>query len=251
MIHDILNCYRTVNPHVSVDCVLIAFDGTQLNVLLVKQTGQEPDDMYNNFKLPGSLIYEDEDIDESAMRVLYELTGLSQVQMHQFKTFGKKDRVSNPRDARWLSRFHKLQSQVGRIVTVAYVSLLRLDRKLTRLTHLYEAAWVPIKDVPTLAFDHNEVLEKALEYIRHNADLEPALMFDLLPKKFTAAQFRMLYELIYDKPQDVRNFHKKLLAMEYVIDTGETEHGVSHRAARYYRFDKVIYNKVKRGRMGN
>jgi len=61
---------KLVNPHVSVDCVLIGFDGEQLKVLLVKQVGQESVNGYTDMKLPGSLIYEDEDLDEAAQRVL-------------------------------------------------------------------------------------------------------------------------------------------------------------------------------------
>jgi NUDIX domain. len=78
---------KLVNPHVSVDCVLIGFDGEQLKVLLVKQVGQESVNGYTDMKLPGSLIYEDEDLDEAAQRVLCELTGLKNVNLLQFRVF--------------------------------------------------------------------------------------------------------------------------------------------------------------------
>ena len=61
---------QTINLHVSVDCVLIGFDGEQFRVLLVRQVGKQSEDGYNNMKLPGSLIYDDEDLDEAAKRVL-------------------------------------------------------------------------------------------------------------------------------------------------------------------------------------
>ena len=57
---------QTINLHVSVDCVLIGFDGEQFRVLLVRQVGKQSEDGYNNMKLPGSLIYDDEDLDEAA-----------------------------------------------------------------------------------------------------------------------------------------------------------------------------------------
>ena len=60
---------QTINLHVSVDCVLIGFDGEQFRVLLVRQVGKQSEDGYNNMKLPGSLIYDDEDLDEAAKRV--------------------------------------------------------------------------------------------------------------------------------------------------------------------------------------
>ena len=77
-------------------------------------------------------------------------------------------------------------------------------------------------------------------------EANPAALFDLLPRKFTAAQFRILYELIYGKSIDVRNFHKKISQLEYVVPLEEKEQGVAHRAARYYRFDKKIYNKLRK-----
>ena len=73
-----------INLNVSVDCVLIGFDGERFRVLLVKQLGKQLDKMLNDMKLPGSLIYDDEDLDEAARRVLNELTGLKNVKMKQF-----------------------------------------------------------------------------------------------------------------------------------------------------------------------
>jgi len=87
-----------INPHVSVDCVVLGFDGEHLKVLLVKQTGHEESGYYNNMKLPGSLIYNDEDLDEAAQRVLYELTGLNELHLIQFRAFGSKNRTNNPKD---------------------------------------------------------------------------------------------------------------------------------------------------------
>ena len=88
---------QTINLHVSVDCVLIGFDGEQFRVLLVRQVGKQSEDGYNNMKLPGSLIYDDEDLDEAAKRVLNELTGLKNVKLTQFKAYGSKDRTRNLR----------------------------------------------------------------------------------------------------------------------------------------------------------
>ena len=165
--------------------------------------------------------------------------------MVQFRAFGSKDRTRNPRDVRWLERFHSLPNQIDRIVTVAYLALLKIDRKYTRLSHKYEACWVPVKDVKELAFDHNQILEASLAYIRQYVDMSPAVLFDLLPRKFTAAQLRRVYEIVYDRVFDVRNFHKRISMMKYVIPLDEKEQGVSHRAARFYRFDRVIYNQMR------
>lgn len=86
------------NNHISIDCVVLGFDGTNLRVLLVKRRGEDQAGEYNDMKLPGSLIYQDEDLDEAAMRVLYELTGVKDVPLQQFKAFGSRNRTSNQRD---------------------------------------------------------------------------------------------------------------------------------------------------------
>ena len=230
------------NNHISVDCVVIGFDGEQLKVLLIKRAGEEEGEIFHDMKLPGSLIYMDEDLDEAAKRVLNELTGLKNVNLMQFKAFGSKNRTKDPKDVHWLER--AMQSRVERIVTIAYLSLVKIDRALNRDLDNYQASWVAMPDIKALAFDHNLIIKEAITYVRQYVEFNPSSLFDLLPRKFTASQLRTLYELVYDKQYDVRNFHKKMTAMEYVVQTNEVETGVNHRAARYYRFDKVKYNKL-------
>ncbi len=232
------------NNHISVDCVVIGFDGDQLKVLLIRRVGEEEGEVFHDMKLPGSLIYMDEDLDGAAQRVLNELTGVRNVNLVQFKAFGSKDRTKDPRDVHWLER--AIQSRVERIVTIAYLSLVKIDRTLNRDLNNLQACWVALQDIKDLAFDHNLIIKEALIYIRQYVEVNPSALFDLLPRKFTASQLRTLYELIYDREIDVRNFHKKIALMEYVVPLEERQQGVAHRAARYYRFDKKIYNKYRR-----
>jgi hypothetical protein len=101
-----------------------------------------------------------------------------------------------------------------------------------------------VKDLKVLAFDHNQIISEAITYIRQFVEMNPSVLFDLLPRKFTASELRVLYELVYDKEFDVRNFHKKIAMMEYVVPLQERQTGVPHRAARYYKFDRKIFNKL-------
>ena len=103
--HDIPKQIPLANNHISVDCVVIGFDGEQLKVLLINRIGEENGKVYRDMKLPGSLIYMDEDLDEAAQRVLFELTGIRNVNLMQFKAFGSKNRTSNPKDVHWLERY--------------------------------------------------------------------------------------------------------------------------------------------------
>ena len=176
--HDIPKQIPLANNHISVDCVVIGFDGEQLKVLLINRIGE--------------------------------------------------------------------QSKVERIVTIAYLSMVKIDRALDKNLDEFQACWVALKDIKTLAFDHNLIIREALTYIRQFVEFNPSMLFDLLPRKFTASQLRILFELVYDKAVDVRNFHKKIALMDYVVPLEEKQTGVAHRAARYYKFDRKIYNKTRR-----
>lgn len=229
---------QQVNPYVSVDCVLLGFDGRQLNTLIIRENGHDATEGMSTFKLPGSIIYLDEDLDQAAQRVLKNMTGLVQVNMMQFHAFGGADRLKNPSDSIWLERFYNLEHNVDRIVTIGYLALLRIDRKMEKLDEGFEAEWVPVNDLPKMAFDHNEIVHAAVEKIKNEATLNPTVIFDLLPRKFTAAQLRVAMETVLGVKFDIKNFHKKLAQMSYVIPLDEKENGVSHRAARYFKYKK-------------
>lgn len=231
------------NNHISVDIAILGFDGSDLKVLLLKRTGEDASGLFNDMKLPGSLIYQDEDLDQAASRVLTELTGLSNIPLTQFKAFGSKNRTDNPRDVVWLERAQ--QARVERIVTIAYFAAVKLDRNLRRIGENGDAEWVNVEHLPQLAFDHNLIISDAITALRRESEHNRSLVFDLLPKRFTASQLRRLYEILDDKQLDVRNFHKKMIQMPYVIALDEYQRGVSHRAARYYRFDRKIYNSTR------
>jgi len=226
------------NPHVSVDCVVFGFDGEQLKVLLIERTINELNELYNDKKLPGSIILNDEDLDDAASRVLNELTGLKNIYLSQFRSFGGPSRTNNPRDILWLE--NTTQLKIGRIVTVAYVALIKIDRKIQVKNEDTQANWYNLNEVAAmnLAFDHAEIIKKGLEYIRHNFDIEPHLLFELLPRKFTISQLRNLYDTVHQTNSDVRNFQKKVAQWPYIIALDEMEEGVPHRAARLYKYKK-------------
>ena len=114
--------------HVSVDCVVFGFDGENMKCLLLRRTGEENGEVFHDMKLPGSLIYRDEDLDQAAKRVLGELTGLKNIQLNQFRAYGSKDRTRDPKDVHWLERAQK--EKVERIVTVAYIAMIKIGRAL-------------------------------------------------------------------------------------------------------------------------
>ncbi|MDL2255109.1 NUDIX domain-containing protein [Parabacteroides sp. OttesenSCG-928-K15] len=238
---------KIFNPHVSVDCVLMTIVNDKLSVLLVER--KDPNGQTLGLKLPGGLIYQTEDLDEAANRILNEATGMKRIQLHQFRCFGSPARTKNKEDVLWLetaSNQKIMQAYQGviRIVTVAYLALCKPERKTA--DNEYEAKhWVPIDSVPRMPFDHNEIVQEAVKEICAWVDREPATVFVYLKKKFTAAELRRTYEILYNKKIDVRNFHKKIKSWEYLVPTDDKKEGTAHRSPRFYRFDKAIYNKQR------
>lgn len=229
---------NTYNPHVSVDCVVFGFDGEKLRVLLIERNITEQNEQYNDKKLPGSIIYDNEDLDAAAARVLQEMTGLKNIYLSQFRSFGAPDRTSNPRDILWLER--TTQQKIERIVTVAYMALMLISRRLSFDSSDASANWYDVDDIEnlSLAFDHKQIVQAALQHIRHCFDVEPQLFFELLPRKFTLSQLRTLNDVVYGTHSDVRNFQKKIKQMHFLVELDEFEEGVPHRAARLYKFKK-------------
>ncbi|GHV17803.1 DNA mismatch repair protein MutT [Bacteroidia bacterium] len=230
-----------IHTYVSVDCVVFGFEDDHLNILLVQRNVDKKGN--KDLKLPGSLIYNEEDVDDAANRVLFELTGIKKMSLKQFRCFASPDRASNPDDRKWLD--FEYQPNINRLITVAYLALCKVDRKLNNVSKYKQTEWCPIDKIPQMPFDHNQIVKESLVEIRRWIEYNPSIVFELLPQKFTISQLHKLYEAIYNKTIDIRNFHKKVATMSYVIPLEERQKDVSHRAARYFRFDKKSYNKLK------
>ena len=157
----------------------------------------------------------DEDRDEEAQRGLFELTGGKNMELMQFKAFGYKNRTKNTKDGRWLGS--AMQSKVERIVTIAYLSMVKIVPSMDKSLDAHQACWIPLHEVKELAFDHNLIIKEAMRYIRQLIETSPAVLFNLLPRKFTASQLRVLFELIYDKPIAVRNFPTKMSMSSFIV----------------------------------
>ncbi len=229
-----------IHTYVSVDCVVFGFDHqNKLNVLLgQRHVDDVPLDRQR--KLPGSLIYQNEDVDDAAQRVLQELTGIKKMVLKQFKCFADPKRASNSEDVKWM--FKEYKNNIDRIITVAFISLCKIDRKLN--SSKYDTVdWCPIDQLPYLPFDHKKIIEESFIEIRRWIESDFTIIFELLPKKFTIRQLYQLYCALSEKKIDIKNFHKKISSFNYIIPLDEIEVNVAHRAARYYKFDAKVYKK--------
>jgi 8-oxo-dGTP diphosphatase len=222
--------YEYERPALTVDCVVFGLDliKKNLNILLIKRN---LDPFKGNWALPGGFVHMDEDLEEAARRELLEETGLSNIYLEQLSTFGQPGR--DPR---------------GRVVTIAYVALVKMnDLQLHADTDASDAGWFAIGDFPSLAFDHENILDLAIIRLKSNVRNHP-IGFEMLPKKFTLSQLQSLYEIVLETTIDKRNFRKKILSMKLLIDLGEIEQDVAHRAAGLFSFDQKHYeNLAKKG----
>jgi len=229
-----------IQTYVSVDCVVFGFDHeNRLNILLVQKYLDEMP-VERSKRLPGSLILSNEDVDDAAQRVLTELTGIKKMVLKQFKCYADPKRASNEDDIKWMGMEYK--QQIERIITVAYLSLCKIDHKINSAK--YDTVdWCTIDKVPTLPFDHNKIITESLEEIRRWIETDFSIIFELLPKKFTIRQLYQLYNALSEKKIDIKNFHKKIASFSYIIPLDDMEKNVSHRAARFYKFDAKVYRK--------
>ena len=186
--------------------------------------------------MPGDLIRLEEDIDESAKRVLFSLTKLNNIFLRQFKTFGDPKRVEASKDQEWLKNFRQEPNE--RVITIGYVSLVRMEDYIPFPSYFAdEVKWVSIRDLPLLAFDHNDIVESGLLFLRY--ELNHELTSELLPRKFTLSQLQELHEIVLGQKFDKRNFRKQVINKGQLQETDEKQKGVSHKPAKLYSFKNL------------
>ncbi len=232
-------------PNVSVDSVVFGFDSIHLNILLIGRSIIHKGTQYHDWKFPGDLIRKDEDLDTASRRILKELTGLQHIYMKQLKAFGALDRLTRrPQDMAWLNAIDHPEE---RVITIPYYSLINLSENSNAGLMLNaNARWYPVNEAKQLqlAFDHLEIFEFALETLRNELRTKP-LAFELLPTKFSLSQLQKIYEVIFEKKLDKRNFRKKIANLSYIVPLNEYETAVSHRPAKLYMFSRDIYQKLR------
>ncbi|NME68596.1 NUDIX hydrolase [Flammeovirga aprica] len=218
-------CYEYPRPALTTDCVIFGFDGIEINVLLIER-GIEP--FKGKWAFPGGFVRMDESTEEGAKRELFEETGIKDVFIEQLYTFSDVQR--DPR---------------GRVVTVAYFALVKTSEyQLLAGDDAMKAQWFKLKDVPSLAFDHDLVLRKAHNRLKSKIRNQP-IGFELLDAKFTMPQLQLLYESILEIKFDRRNFSNKIMKTGLLIQLDEKVPNVPHRAPRYLMFNKKKYNELQ------
>lgn len=227
-------------PQLSIDCVIFGFHDNQLKVLLLQWKDT------NRWCLPGGFIFNEEHIQDSAVRILRDRTGLSDIYLKQFYAFGDPDRARGKHAFKSTSTIKMSDWLMKRFVTIGFWSLVEFSKVVPVPDEFSkECTWCDIDKVPALILDHNQILEKALQSLRLDLNDYPVGK-DLLPEKFTMPELQRLYETILGKTLDRRNFQKKVLVLGILERLKERKQGGAHKAPFLYRFDPKKYKKAMR-----
>ena len=215
---------RYERPSVTVDVLMMSLRQRDLQILLIKRRSWPYEGMW---AIPGGFINIDESLETAAKRELQEETGVQDVYLEQLYTFG--DPVRDPRT---------------RVITVVYFALLDSERlQVKAASDATDVGWFSVYELPLLAFDHQQIIEYALNRLRGKLDYT-TIAFNLLPEQFTLRELQRVYEIVLHKRLDKRNFRKKILATGILEDTGAKKMEGTHRPARLYRFNPEAERKL-------
>ena len=209
---------------VTVDLVIFTIREHRLEVLLIERALAP---FEGRWALPGGFIRAGESLEQAALRELEEETGVRAVYLEQLYTFGDPER--DPR---------------GRVVTVAYYALISAEHsQLVASTDARAARWWPVAKHPRLAFDHDRILDYAVERLRNKLEYT-TVGFQLLPRRFTLTELQRVYEAILDRPLDKRNFRRKLALLGILKPVKERRRELG-RPAQLYEFSVQEFKKLK------
>jgi 8-oxo-dGTP diphosphatase len=228
-------------PQISIDCVIFGYQQKELKVLVAKLNFGE--DLWS---LPGGFIKKSESIDLAANRILKERTGLEDIYLEQFKTFGEAERVVGGEDNQkmieaLLTVFTPTEVEwlTNRFISIGYYALVDIKKFHPKALGEFEqeVAWRNISEAPQLIYDHNEILTSALAALQQDLD-HKLIGFNLLPETFTMRELHDLYETISDRQILHNNFQKKMLTLNVLERLQKKYTGAANKAPYLYRFIK-------------
>lgn len=212
---------------IAVDAVVFGYSKADGVSLLLIQRKYDP--FKGEWAIPGGFVLEDESLEEAARRELLEETGIETNYLEQLYTFGEPDR--DPRH---------------RVISVTYFGLVKSSeyQQLKASTDAENAKWFSIKKLPALAFDHKQILAKAITRLRVKVRYQP-IGFELLDKHFPFSDLEKLYTALLDREINRRNFSKKILSFDFLEETGELSKSEGKgRPSKMYQFNQKRYKEL-------
>ncbi|SFT86811.1 ADP-ribose pyrophosphatase YjhB, NUDIX family [Algoriphagus locisalis] len=222
-------------PNIAYDSVIFGFSKEKLKILILEYHNMK------TFALPGGFVKVNEPLDEAVKRGLSERTGLDEIYMEQFHTFGSMERFSPQIMRRILEEqghFVEDHWMFGRFITVGYYALINYENVVPTPDELSDSIeWYDFDKLPPLMMDHSEIVHKALEHLRSNLD-QKLLSFNLLPERFTMKELQQVYEAILGETQNRANFQRRMLSLGILERHDKLYSGGSHKAPFLYSFKK-------------
>ncbi len=214
--------YKNIGIHV-VNSIFTVDKGV-MKVLLIQRTN-EP--YYGYWALPGGGLYNNELVIDGAKRELKEKTGIEDIDLKMYKIFDRIDR-----------------SPLKRMIAIAFIGVVDINKaQIIKETNKTSSSdWFDINNIPELAYDYNEILEGAIEELKTMIQSTDILK-SLFPKEFTLPELQQVFESILNISFDRRNFRKKMINSNYVIDTNKTINYKGKKPAKLYILNKKINNK--------
>lgn len=217
-------------PSISIDCVVFGFHESNLKVLLLKFKES------NLWGLPGGYLHKSEHLEQGAQRILRERTGAENVFLHQFKTFGERNRseafFNNFPDDLW----HKQRYiSVANYALIDYTTVQPIADEFSD-----DCQWKNIDNLPSLMMDHDKIFKEALLQLRRDLNYKP-IGLNLLPEKFTMPELQKLYEIILGKTLNRGNFYRKMKRYDILTKLQETRKGGAHKSPDLYSFNITKY----------
>lgn len=220
--------------NLSYDTVIFGFNGKQLKILILE---------YHNtklFALPGGFIKRNESLDDAVKRGVKERTGLDNIYLEQFQTFGSMTR-SDPDAMIRIIKENNPKREIDdwlleRFISVSYYALINYDEVTPMPDALSDSInWYAVDELPALMMDHGKIVDKALQVLRDN--LEKKLVgMNLLPSKFTMKQLQKVYEVVLGEELRRTTFQRRILGMNILERHEKLFQGKAHKAPYLYSF---------------
>lgn len=213
------------NQGIHVLSSIFTVDKGIVKVLLIKRKNEPYKDYWS---LVGGALYNDEELNKGLEREIYLKTGIKDIDLRLCNVYDEIKTTPN-----------------FRMVAISYIGLIDKDKVeiLKETTKTKDAEWFPLDVIPKLAYEHNNILNESIKYLKKEI-LNTNILKVFYPNGFTMPELQKITESILNKELDRRNFRKKILSFDFIYDTGKYRNIDGKKPAKVYDF-KENYNYDK------